>query len=191
MHLHASVGSLCVRACREARNQRHPCDPTTERDNWRSAVSPACWIIPLAIDPRRRPVQNQWKARHCSAAEHPPQRAAHCVQIYAPQHRVSGATQGTVLSRGYWLRSTIRPAVDDADWPPWIITLGHIALVQEYLARRGLSAGVTCFLAFVWNDSWWRSLLQLVFVVITYGKVSLWAVFSLLTCGHTDSEEIM
>ena len=29
-------------------------------------------------------------------------------------------------------------------------------------------------LELMWNDPWWRSLLHLLFVAITYGKVSLW-----------------
>jgi len=44
----------------------------------------------------------------------------------------------------------------------------------------------------MWNDPWWRSLLHLLFVAITYGKVSLWLWKSLensgnlflLLCGH-------
>jgi len=43
----------------------------------------------------------------------------------------------------------------------------------------------------MWNDPWWRSLLDLLFVAITYGKVSLWlwkslknSEFFLLLCGH-------
>jgi len=47
-------------------------------------------------------------------------------------------------------------------------------------------------LELMWNDPWWRSLLHLLCVVITYGKVSLWVWnslensgnFFLLTCGH-------
>ena len=47
-------------------------------------------------------------------------------------------------------------------------------------------------LELMWNDSWWRSLLHLLFVAITCGKVSLWlwkslensGNFFLLLCGH-------
>ena len=47
-------------------------------------------------------------------------------------------------------------------------------------------------LELMWNDPWWRSLLHLLFVANTYGKVSLWlwislenlGNFSLLLCGH-------
>jgi len=35
--------------------------------------------------------------------------------------------------------------------------------------RHGQSTGVICLLAFIWRRS-----LQLLFAVITYGKVSLW-----------------
>ena len=49
-------------------------------------------------------------------------------------------------------------------------------------------------LELMWNDPWWRSLLHLLFVAITYGKVSLWlwkslqnsGNFFLLLCGHPD-----
>ena len=40
--------------------------------------------------------------------------------------------------------------------------------------RHGQSAVVTYLLAFIWNGRWWKSLLQLVLVAITSGKVSLW-----------------
>jgi len=46
-------------------------------------------------------------------------------------------------------------------------------------------------LELMWNDPWWRSLLHLLFVAITYGKVSLWLWKQLensgtffLLCGH-------
>jgi len=39
---------------------------------------------------------------------------------------------------------------------------------------HGQSVVVTCLLVFIRNDPWWRSLLWLLFVAITYGKVSLW-----------------
>jgi len=47
-------------------------------------------------------------------------------------------------------------------------------------------------LELMWNDPWWRSLLHLLFIAITYGKVSLWlwkslensGNFFLLLCGH-------
>jgi len=47
-------------------------------------------------------------------------------------------------------------------------------------------------LELMWNDPLWRSLLHLLFVVITYGKVSLWlwkilensGIFFLLLCGN-------
>ena len=47
-------------------------------------------------------------------------------------------------------------------------------------------------LELMWNDPWWRSLLHLLFVAITCGKVSLWlwkslensGNFFLLLCGH-------
>jgi len=43
-------------------------------------------------------------------------------------------------------------------------------------------------LKWMWNDPCWRSLLHLLFVAITYGKVSLWLWksldFFLLLCGH-------
>jgi len=38
-------------------------------------------------------------------------------------------------------------------------------------------------LELMWNDPWWRSLLHLLFVAITYGKVSLWLWKSLETQG--------
>jgi len=52
--------------------------------------------------------------------------------------------------------------------------------------------GTVILLELMWNDPWWRSLLHLLFVVITYGKVSLWlwkslenaGNFFLLLCGH-------
>ena len=39
-------------------------------------------------------------------------------------------------------------------------------------------------LELMWNDPWWRSLLHLLFVVITYGKVSLWLWKSLENSGN-------
>jgi len=38
-------------------------------------------------------------------------------------------------------------------------------------------------LKLMWNDPWWRSLLHLLFVAITYGKVSLWLWKSLENSG--------
>jgi len=51
-------------------------------------------------------------------------------------------------------------------------------------------------LELMWNDPWWRSLLRLLFVAITYGKISLWlwkslenlGNFFLLLFGHADPE---
>ena len=39
-------------------------------------------------------------------------------------------------------------------------------------------------LELMWNDAWWRSLLHLLFVAITYGKVSLWLWKSLENSGN-------
>jgi len=62
----------------------------------------------------------------------------------------------------------------------------------RYLIRVQWWPGI--LLELMWNDPWWRSLLHLLFVVITYGKVSLWlwkslensGNFFLLLCGHRD-----
>jgi len=53
-------------------------------------------------------------------------------------------------------------------------------------------------LELMWNDPWWRPLLHLLFVAITYGKVSLWhwkslensGNFFLQLCGHPVSAEV-
>ena len=42
-------------------------------------------------------------------------------------------------------------------------------------------------LELMWNDPWWRSLLHLLFVAITYGKVSLWLWKSLENSGITGN----
>jgi len=50
----------------------------------------------------------------------------------------------------------------------------------------------------MWNDPWWRSLLDLLFVAMTYGKVCLWlwkslensGNFFLLLCGHPENVSI-
>ena len=53
---------------------------------------------------------------------------------------------------------------------------------------HGQSVSVTCLLVFIWSDPWWRSLLQLICVAVTDGKV--WKClknsgdFFLLLCDH-------
>jgi len=64
------------------------------------------------------------------------------------------------------------------------------SLSFKYLVR--MQWWPVILLELMWNDPWWRSLLCLLFVVITYGKVSLWlwkslansGDFFLLICGH-------
>jgi len=68
------------------------------------------------------------------------------------------------------------------DWVTWISDMVRVRCWPIILPEL------------MWNDPWWRSLLHLLFVAITYGKVSLWLRkslensqnFFLLLCGHPD-----
>ena len=50
----------------------------------------------------------------------------------------------------------------------------HQPKLAESLWNSVQHPGWPYLLVFVWNDPWWKSLLQLLFVAITYGKVSSW-----------------
>jgi len=50
--------------------------------------------------------------------------------------------------------------------------------------RSECSGDLLYYWSWMWNDPWWRSLLHLLFVAITYGKVSTWLWKSLENSGN-------